>query len=308
MPKSWRSRCRRPRMTDCHSSPGVRRLLTAGRSESLRCAPSTHSGRHEQFVGAFSRSDRGDTYIHFTIARDPRSSSLKYLQPHGQLAKPRLTHRAAIWRAASLPAIALARACAARCSAGLSRSRVHSEGPGCSRGVARAVDTFQSSARRSRSRSARADSAWAHSPFIADADRRLVGPSWRGRTVRFATAAARNGARPVSIASSQPGSRLGTSLAVTPAPSSSTYRSCGSAVSTSARGGLEVGRPFRCSSPRRSPSARRWLSAGRTGACGPRRPSSRAARRWRSPCRGRPPAGPRSRRASVRRSDSRSPA
>lgn len=69
-----------------------------------------------------------------------------------------------------------------------------------------------------------------------------------------------------------------------------------------------AGRARRWGARRRRRATARGLSAGRTGACGPRRPSSRAARRWRPPCRGRPPAGPRSRRASVRRWDSRSPA
>lgn len=76
--------------------------------------------------------------------------------------------------------------------------------------------------------------------------------------------------------------------------------------SPSRRGWPTTARPERAHH-RRAGAVARPLSAGRTGACGPRRPSSRAARRWRPPCRGRPPAGPRSRRASARRSDSRSP-
>lgn len=128
-----------------------------------------------------------------------------------------------------------------------------------------------------------------HGRFMAGTDRRLVDDIVTPARGRFAPAAER---RKSLRASASCRCRFWTLAAIDSAQrrSRSAYnnarvRSCGADAGA-------VARP---------------LSAGRTGACGPRRPSSRAGRRWRPPCRGRPPAAPRSRRASARRSDSRSP-
>lgn len=206
---------------------------------------------------------------------------------------------------------------------------VHLEGPGCTRAVARAVDTIHSTPHH---RSRTPDPHRVNFAFARTAD------SWRMRTLDASTASGsgracarrlrrsaanrcgrRQRCRPghslPSIRHKSLCARRTTTRARVLVPQTQGghrhHRSCGCARVPGARARLHGGdgrRPLALSAlttGAREPH--RPLSAGRTGACGPRRPSSRAARRWRPPCRGRPPAGPRSRRASARRSDSRSP-